>query len=316
LLLDEHRQRPFSGSILQLGRSSIYFTWRELERWARLHGVELSPVPEVRLSHDPRLARLGCIDDHTFFTALGFDVVESCDINDWEGAEHVFDLNEPIPVELRGRFDAVIDPGSSPQIFHQPNMLRNLFELLEVGGRVIHAAAPSNNHVDLGFYMFSPTFFHDFYAANRFRIEAEYLCQYFPYWHRGRLHSAPWKVYRYTPGCLDHLRFGRFGGKQVAVFFVATRTADSTGDQVPQLGQYVHSWQVFENEKSADPETPAGDVPREDRRSPLRRKLEEGIERFFDRHPALSRVYLPVKRLRERLRRLLPAKMPPLVARY
>ena len=33
LLLDEHRQRPFSGTVLQIGRSSVYFTRRELETW-------------------------------------------------------------------------------------------------------------------------------------------------------------------------------------------------------------------------------------------------------------------------------------------
>ena len=114
LLLEEHHRRPFSGSVLQFGRSSIYFTFSDLQDWARRHRVELADIAgEVRLSHDPRLARQGCIDDHTFFRALGFETVESCDISDWEEAEHVFDLNHPIPDELEGRFDTVLDPGSS-----------------------------------------------------------------------------------------------------------------------------------------------------------------------------------------------------------
>jgi hypothetical protein len=315
LLLDEHRQRPFSGSVLQLGRASIYFTAAELARWARWHGVALRPVGEVGRSHDPRLARQGCLDDRTFFAQLGFDEVRSCDISDWEEADYRLDLNQPIPEELKGRFDVVLDPGSSLQIFHQPILLRNIFELLKVGGRVVHAAVPSNNHVDLGFYMFSPTFFHDFYAANRWRIECEYLCQYFPYWHLGRLHSARWKIYRYQSGCLDHLSYGRFGGRQVAIFAVATRTAEATGDVVPQLGQYVESWQEFDQRRE-DPEAVAGERAGAAKGATLGARLAAWAERQFAAHPALSRAYLPLKGVKERLRRLLPQRMPPLVARY
>ena len=318
LLLDEHKQRPFHGRVLQFGRSSIYFTWPELEKWARLHGVSLAPVPEVKLSHDPRLARQGCIDDKTFFTALGFSEVESCDISDWEEADHVMDLNLPVPEELHGRFDVVLDPGSSLQIFHQPNLLANIHALLKPGGRIVHAGVPSNNHMDLGFYMFSPTFFHDFYSANRYRIEGEFVCVLSPYWHLGRFHSTPWKIYKYTSGCLDHLNYGRYGARQTALFLVATKLEESTGDKVPQLGQYVHSWQVYdEHREAAEGEAPdlaAGQLPEENQS--LGRRLAETAENLFENQPALSRAYLPVKRWKERLTRWLPQRMPPLVAKY
>ena len=320
LLLDEHRQRPFHGTLLQFGRSSVYFTWKELTHWARLHRVDLASVDEVRLSHDPRLAKQGCIDDTTFFTALGFDRVESCDISDWEEPDHVMDLNEPIPAELEGRFDCVLDPGSSLQIFHQPNLLENVHRLVKVGGRVVHAGVPSNNHVDLGFYMFSPTFFHDFYSANRWKIESEFLCHYAPYWHRGRFFSPPWKIYRYTSGCIDHLNYGRFGGRQAAIFMVATRTEEATGDRVPQLGQYVHSWQVYDDHRAAAgdeaPELAAGQLPDPEDRSGLGARLEAVAEKVFESVPLVDRLYRPLKRAKDRLRRLLPQKMPPLVARY
>lgn len=319
LLLDEHRERPFSGSVLQFGRSSVYFTWDELQRWARMHRVTLSAVDEVRLSHDPRLAKQGCIDDKTLFTALGFDEVHACDISDWEEPEHVLDLNDPIPEALHGRYDVVLDPGSSLQIFHQPNLLANIHHLLRDGGRIVHAGVPSNNHMDLGFYMFSPTFFHDFYSANRWRIDCEYLCQYFPYWHRGRFYSAPWKIYEYSSGSLDHLNYGRFGGKQCAVFMVATKTPEATGDKVPQLGQYVHSWQVYDEHREAAgdeaPDLAAGQLP-DEAPGGVRAGLEATAEKLFDAVPLVNRLYLPVKRGKEWLKRRLPKRMPPLVARY
>lgn len=315
LLLEEAKRRPFGGSILQLGRSSVYLTQGELARWAGRHGVELAPVPEVSLSHDPRLAAQGCLSDESFFRQLGFDRVSACDVSDWEGADVLADLNRPIPEELEGRFDVVFETGTSVQIFDLPRVLDNLHRFLKPGGRVIHAAVPSNNHVDLGFYMVSPTLFADFYEANRYRLEYEYLCVYSPYWQRGRLHTGPWKVYRYTPGCLDHLSYGRYGGLQTAVFAVATKTEGSTGDAVPQLGQYRASWEAYRERSEAGEEVAAGELAGSRESGGFGARLRRLGDRWLDAHPALARTYLPVKRARERLRRLLPPKMPPLVAK-
>ena len=45
LLLDEARERPFSGRLLELGRMAVYATRGELERWAR---EQRTPLAEVR----------------------------------------------------------------------------------------------------------------------------------------------------------------------------------------------------------------------------------------------------------------------------
>ena len=136
LLFDEAKARPFEGTVLQLGRSSVYFTEAELERWAVTDGFALKSAPATNepLSHDPRLAALGCMDDRTLFRRLGFDQVESCDINDWEGADHILDLNKPVPAELEGRFDAVFETGTIVQIFDLPQVLDNLSKLIKPGG--------------------------------------------------------------------------------------------------------------------------------------------------------------------------------------
>ena len=192
LLIEEAKSRPFSGSVLQLGRSSVYFGWRDLERWAGKHRFALRAV-EPAPSHDPRLAAQGCIADATLFRALGFDEVRSCDVEAWEGADYLFDLNGEVPAELHGRFDVVFETGTIVQVFDLPRVLHNLHRLLRAGGRVIHCAVPSNNHMDLGFYMLSPTFFADYYQANGYRIETQYLCEYFAWWLDGRLYSDRWR---------------------------------------------------------------------------------------------------------------------------
>ncbi|HVS61901.1 MAG TPA: hypothetical protein VMT85_00230 [Thermoanaerobaculia bacterium] len=310
LLMREAKQRPFGGRLLQLGRSSVYFTGPELEDWAHLDDFRLAPVDEPELSHDPRLAAAGCLGDRTFFQRLGFDRVESCDIADWEGAEHVFDLNGEVPPELEGRFDAVFETGTIVQIFDLPQVLRNLWKLLAPGGRVIHCAVPSNNHMDLGFYMLCPTFFSDFYSANGWRIDSHLLCEYFAYWHRGRLYSDRWRIYQYRPGMLDPLSYGRYGAAQAATFLVATKIEGATGDVVPQLGQYRQTWEEYAAREPG--ERSSAGLKEADARA---RGL---VERVDDLAGGGQRSRLPVllKRLGETVRRrLLKRKMPRPIAR-
>ena len=242
LLLDEARDRPFSGSLLELGRMSVYATREEVQGWAREQRTALAalaPGDDLTLSHQPELAAAGCLDDRSFFRLLGCERVESADVSDWEGADHILDLNRPVPAELTGRFDTVFEAGTIQHVFDLPQVFANLHALLREGGRVIHGMAPSSNHVDHGFYMFSPTLFHDFYTANGWRIEAEYFFEFFPYWFRGRFHSTPWKIRRYTPGCLDHLAYGGFGARQVALFVVATKVPGATADRIPQQSYFA-----------------------------------------------------------------------------
>ena len=296
LLLDEARARPFSGSLLELGRMSIYATLGEIERWAREQRTPLAPVADLALSHQPELAAAGCLDDRSFFRLLGCERVSSSDVSDWEGADHILDLNQPVPEELRGRFDTVFEAGTLQHLFDLPQVFANLHALVREGGRVIHGMAPSTNHVDHGFYMFSPTLFHDFYTANGWRIEACYFFEFFPYWFRGRFHSTRWKIRSYTPGCLDHLAYGGFGARQVALFVVATKLPGATADRIPQQSYFAR----FHAERrgagtSASP-------------SPGMEETKMGVTPPF--------VLLQLKEWKQRLKRLLPRRLPPVEKRY
>lgn len=290
LLLDEARERPFSGSVLELGRMSVYVTDDELRSWAREQGVGLAEVEAPALSHQPELARHGCLDDRTFFRRLGFERVESTDVSDWEGADHVLDLNLPVPAELRGRFDVVFEAGTIQHVFHLPRLFENVHALLREGGRVIHGMAPSSNHVDHGFHMFSPTLFHDFYTANGWRIEAFYFFEFFPYWYRGRFFSTPWKIRRYEPGCLDELAYGGFGprcGNQLALFVVATKLPGATAGRIPRQSLFARTPPAIQRQEGARGDRIAG-----------------------------ASLLLALKRWKKRCERLLPRRLPPVLRRY
>lgn len=296
--MEEGRRRPFGGRILQLGRSYVYLSWDELERWARRDGFRLRTDVPVTLSHEPALARLACLSDETFFRALGFDEVESCDLYAAERPTWRLDLNRPIPDELEGRFDVVLDPGSLVHLFDQRQAFRNLARLTKTDGRVIHGTDPSTNNVDIGFYMVSPTLFADLYPANGWRLESLLLCLYEPLWVDGLFVPPVWEARRYEPGVVDHLRFGGFGGRAAAVWAVATKLAGAGMEVLPVQGSYRR---MYGEPVAAEP-------------AAIVEEPREGGASANTARPSAARLLW--KRWTRRLRRRLPARLPPLHGRY
>jgi SAM-dependent methyltransferase len=287
IFLREAQRRPFSGRLLTLGRQDAHFDYAFVERAAREFGLGLKPPDHIELSHKPELAEAGRVSDRTLFRALGFSECLSTDYSDFEGADVVLDLNRPdTPEELRDRFDVVFDGGTMEHVFHVPNALAHICRSVRVGGRAIHMA-PASNHVDHGFYMFSPTLFWDFYAANGFEIET---CQIYRYWPEHN--TEPWEVVDYTPGSLDRLSFGGLDDGLYGVLCVATRTEQSTADRVPQQRMYTDVWKGQRRARRPKPE-----------RGALQQWWRDSIKAFG--RGAIHLVRTPLRRWRRRsLRKL------------
>lgn len=234
LILKEHKRRPFSGSLLCLGQPDVYFGHDVLRRMASTIGIELTPGVNISLSHNPHFASLNCISGETLFMSMGFSAVQSLDYSEFEGASIVHDLNDPdLPRELLEKFDVIIDHGTLEHVFHVPNALNNLFRLLKIDGRLIHCA-PTSNLVDHGLYMFSPTFFHDFYVTNNWEINNIYVVSMTP-----RQETEPFFYTDYVPGSFDSVSYGGLGsGAMYLTYSFLTKTERSTGHLVPQQGVY------------------------------------------------------------------------------
>ena len=78
--------------------------------------------------------------------------------------------------------------------------------------------SPANNLVDHGFYMFSPTAYHDFYTNNGFEIFKSSIVEVPKYFPNGKI-----KLYNYKPGLIDHLSYGGFGKKILLNWFVVKK---------------------------------------------------------------------------------------------
>jgi hypothetical protein len=161
-----------SQTVLSLGYPDILASSTQL---TALFGAELNGALEYRTDSEsiarwhglPNGTRIP--DSAQFFALLGFDL-EVIDIVATRGGERIQDLNHPVPQELHRRYALVMDPGTLEHCFNIAQAAKNVVELVARGGCVFHGN-PMNlyNH---GFYNLNPTWYHDFYAANGFVVEA------------------------------------------------------------------------------------------------------------------------------------------------
>ena len=126
LLEEEHKARPFSGRLLQLGRQEIYFTAADLKRQLKKYSCNPTYESDSISSQDRPLS------DREFFGAHGFAVVESLDASDFARADIVHELNlDSLPAKWHKQYDCVFDRGTMEQVFHIPNVLKSIFYLLK-----------------------------------------------------------------------------------------------------------------------------------------------------------------------------------------
>lgn len=93
---------------------------------------------------------------------FGACTVDSIDNSGFEGASIIADLNQPIPA--LGKFDTIIDGGSTEHIFDIAQVYRNIGKLAEVGGQVVHIV-PANQFCGHGFWQMSPELFFSMYSV-------------------------------------------------------------------------------------------------------------------------------------------------------
>lgn len=128
----------------------------------RVHHVNATGV-----DHVPTLDTLAGV----LGSRLGVEVAwDALDVIRHHGSERLADLNEPLPPELAGRYDLVVDGGTLEHVFDIAQGLRNVATLVRPGGCVVHhSPAGMGNH---GFYNLNPTLFLDFYGDNGFTVHA------------------------------------------------------------------------------------------------------------------------------------------------
>lgn len=108
-------------------------------------------------------------DTKAVFDKLGVEPT-FIDIKEIRGGERVADLNEPLPEDLTGIFDIVLDAGTLEHCFNIGQGFKNVVAACSPSALIIHVNPISQiNH---GFWNISPTAYRDFYSANGFGLLA------------------------------------------------------------------------------------------------------------------------------------------------
>lgn len=149
-------------SIMTLGRTTLDFDATKANEMLKAAGMNRQIDENIPF------------DDHSLFSAMGFEIIHSIDLSDFEGATHVLDLNSnSFPDEMKSHYDVVLNAGTLEHVFRIDRGIAACIDMLRIGGRLI-SVAPMNNYVDHGFYQICPTFFTDVAYANDLTVEASY----------------------------------------------------------------------------------------------------------------------------------------------
>ena len=242
LLMTEASRRPFSGSIVTLGRQHVYVTADETVAMASEQGVRLASIP-VELHRERSLSKQGFVSDDWLLKSLGFDEIVRVDYSGYESSEVIFDLNNSeTPQALLNRFDLVLDSGTLEHVFDIAAGLRHCVRMVRSNGRVIHLT-PSSNCVEHGFYSVSPTLFADFYAASGFAVNRVWLCEC-PI----DLPRGVWQIYDYATASERFISLGQLSDKIWFTFSVAT-AGQSVAPKIPQQWIYTQTWSKAASEE-------------------------------------------------------------------
>ena len=116
-----------------------------------------------------------CAPDYNLLTILRHlgHMYRVFDVNQHTGIEEHINLNDPLPANLLGSFDIVVDSSCLEHCFNVAQAFRNLCDMVRVGGWVT-TVAPIYifNH---GYYNINPIMHQDGFEANGFEIVSQEL---------------------------------------------------------------------------------------------------------------------------------------------
>ncbi len=175
-----------------------------------------------------------------FFALLGAKEIFAIDVSDFEGANILHDMNQPLPNSLISSFDLVLDGGTLEHIFDLPTALRNTTRMVRPNGRFI-SLTQANNFCGHGFYQFSPELFYRFLCPKN-----GYVTEYCIIWEdipRSQFYRVP------DPDVVGtRINLTSEFGTNMTV--QAKRIGEMSRGFTPQQSDYVRLWKVPPGENS------------------------------------------------------------------
>ena len=131
--------------VLTLGRIKVFFTEDQKLYFSKKFGVPLKGFSDYA---------------ENILKAVGCSSVSSLDYSDFEGADHIWNLNIPIigseqESNLINKYNLILDYGTTEHVFSPTCSITNSVSMLKVGGR-LNLMLPVCGQLDHGMYQFSP----------------------------------------------------------------------------------------------------------------------------------------------------------------
>ncbi|MFN8543844.1 MAG: hypothetical protein U0807_06530 [Candidatus Binatia bacterium] len=244
MLLQEHTYAKLPGTVLTLGRQMIAMTMETAIEVLQEYEIEVSPalrahaaslVDDFTLESRRIMGGFAAISDHALFRLLGVETVESMDISEAEGCSIVWDLNQPIPRELHGRWEFVLDGGTFDHLFDLKVGFENVSNMLAPGGRLLQYNAASN-YTGAVYLAIGPDLFKDYFTLNRFADCKVYVVE-----GDDPGQAYDWDVFYYDDAVKrEHPEFVPLftSGRLQMTVVIAEKAVDSTASEMPTQGVY------------------------------------------------------------------------------
>ena len=206
MLLQEHQYRPITGNILLIGRQTVNMEINyAMGLTESVLGVVRQPNKVVvdtqtrtaKGSNTSRAIVEKPISDSTFFELFTDATVTTVDVTDYEGADIIHDMTQPLPNDMVGAFDFVVDGSCLDNIADPAAAQRNFGRCLKSTGRLFQVECGSG--LNSAYIMFSPEWFLDFFLFNDWADAKIYVCR------AGDVQAGfgnltnPWDVYHWSP---------------------------------------------------------------------------------------------------------------------
>lgn len=215
---------------LTLGRQFRAFTQKEFRKYL----LQFSDIPAEKLQKDFESPYAEEIFQDMYGAKL-----KSLDGFAHENPDIVWDLNRPVPEEMKAICTCLIDGGTMEHVFHVPQLLHNSFSMLKEGGCYI-SMVPTNNFNGHGLYQFSPDFFYSVFAKhNGMEIRDVFIVKF-------SAKNKVWKLNASTAAAGERLQFDV--NTQTEIYVIAQKTGPTPEILTAQQTDYEEGW--YEEERS------------------------------------------------------------------
>jgi hypothetical protein len=208
-LFAENQHIPIQGRVLFVGRSTITVSPLELDELLFEFAVDYrSTDARQRDILTRRSSSQYFIDDIELFRSAfpGITDVHVLDSSDYEGADVIINLNEPVPDANKNSYDFIFDSGVLDNVFNPAQMMMNMSLMLKANGRVcgfdmtsFYPGALCSCH---------PEWFYAFFAANGFSDAKVYLLQRTEFGMNN--YEYPTRLWSYQPSFTRKADFSHF----------------------------------------------------------------------------------------------------------